>query len=247
MADTLIPGLITVRTSSSRLPAKCLLPFGEGNVIEHIIRRTRHGAIDPIICTSTDPSDDVLEEIAAREGARCFRGALANKLKRWSDCAAAFGLEAFHTVDADDPFFDGAEMHRSYGFRAEGGWDMVCPTISSAAGGASVGYTLTAAIVAQACAGLAEDADTEMMWYYVDKIPGLKKAVLPETGPDPVMVRLTLDYQEDYWLMDSVRRMVGNLANRTEVDDLFRRNPDLHRINWFRNDEWAAGQAAKKI
>ncbi len=37
-----IPSSITVRTSSSRLPQKCLLPFGNGNVFEHIIRRAKH-------------------------------------------------------------------------------------------------------------------------------------------------------------------------------------------------------------
>jgi RimJ/RimL family protein N-acetyltransferase/spore coat polysaccharide biosynthesis protein SpsF (cytidylyltransferase family) len=242
-----IPGLVTVRTSSSRLPQKCLLPFGDGNVLEHIIRRAKHFGIEPIVCTSVDPSDDVIERIAAAENVKCFRGALANKLKRWADCARHFKLGAFHTVDADDPFFDGSEMQRSYAFLRDGGWDMVAPTESSAAGGASVGYTLTADIVTRASAGLADEADTEMMWYHVAKVPGLKKATLPESEADPVVARLTLDYQEDYWLLESIRRVVGNLAPRAAVDDLLRRNPDLYRINWFRNEEWAAGQAAKKI
>ncbi len=248
MPDRVIPGLVTVRTSSSRLPAKCLMPFGDGgNVLEHIIRRARHAHIDPIVCTSTDPSDDVIEAIAQAEGVRCFRGSLANKLKRWADCATHFGLDAFHSVDADDPFFDGVEMHRSMAFLADGGWDMVAPTESSAAGGASVGYSLTTDIVRRAAQGLDDETDTEMMWYHVAKVPGLKKATLPEIDPSPVKVRLTLDYPEDYWLLESIRRMVGNLAPRPAVDDVLRRNPDLYKVNWFRNDEWAAGQAAKKV
>jgi spore coat polysaccharide biosynthesis protein SpsF (cytidylyltransferase family) len=60
-------------------------------------------------------------------------------------------------------------------------------------------------------------------------------------------MRLTLDYEEDYWLLESVRRMVGNLASRDKVDRLFLSNPDLYKINWFRNDEWKAGQLSKKI
>ncbi len=243
----MVPGIVTVRTTSSRLPRKCLLPFGEGSVIQHILRRATAGGVDPVVCTSVDPSDDVLEEIARSEGVPCFRGSLINKLKRWSECAAHFGLEAFHTVDADDPFFDGAEMRRSFKLLTEGGWDMVTPTESSSAGGASVGYSLTANIVRRAVQGLPEEADTEMMWYHVAKVPGLRRAILPEIDPAPVKVRLTLDYPEDYWLLESVRRMVGNLAPRPAVDDLLRRNPDLYKINWFRNEEWAAGQAAKKV
>ena len=248
MTDTPIPGLVTVRTSSSRLPQKCLLPFGEDcNVLQHILRRARAFGIEPIVCTSVDPGDDVIEALARAEGARCFRGSLVNKLKRWSDCAQAFGLECFHTVDADDPFFDGAEMRRSLALLREGGWDMVAPTESSSAGGASVGYSLTAAVVARAVAGLDAETDTEMMWYHVAKVPGLKKTVLPEIDPAPVKARLTLDYAEDYWLLDSIRRMVGTLAPRPAVDELLRRNPDLYKINWFRNEEWAAGQAAKRV
>lgn len=240
----MIPGIVTVRTSSSRLPGKCLLPFGECNVIQHIIRRARHYSLDPIVCTSTDPSDDILEQIARQEGCVFYRGSLINKLRRWADCAAHFGLVAFHTVDADDPFFDGQEIRKSFELLQHQNLDMVCPTKSSSAGGASVGYSLATSIVLKAAEGLPEDADTEMMWYYVDRVPNLKKEVLPEIKSRPT-ARLTLDYAEDYWLLESVRKIVGNFADRDEVDKLFFRNPDLHKINWFRNEEWLTKQLAK--
>ena len=243
----MIPGFVTVRTSSTRLPAKCLLPFGDGNVLEHVIRRARAFGVEPIVCTSIDGSDHVIEQIAGTEGVRCFRGSLSNKLKRWLDCAAHFGLEAFHTVDADDPFFDGEEMIASMSLLSKGGVDMVCPSLVSSGGGGSVGYSLTADIVKRAVAGLPDDADTEMMWYYVEKIPGLRSAVLPDSPLTPSMLRLTLDYEEDYWLLESVRKIVGNLAPRREIDQLFRSNPDMYKINWFRNDEWKSAQLAKKI
>src|SRR5689334_4789954 len=131
-------GFITVRTSSSRLQKKCLLPFGDGNLLEHIIRRARIYEIDPIVCTSVDVSDDVIESIADHESVNCFRGALENKLKRWCDCARYFGISAFHTVDADDPFFDGQEMMRSMEYLKTNHLDVVTPTMTSSAGGGSV-------------------------------------------------------------------------------------------------------------
>ena len=73
----MIPGFVTVRTSSTRLPAKCLLPFGDGNVLEHVIRRARAFGIEPIVCTSIDSSDDLIEKIAGTEGVCCFRGSLS--------------------------------------------------------------------------------------------------------------------------------------------------------------------------
>lgn len=247
MANAPVIGFITVRTTSSRLSEKCLLPFGESTVLNHIIRRASAFGITPVVCTSTHPSDDVIERIAVEEEVRCFRGSLQNKLKRWSDCASYFDFHAFHTVDADDPFFDGDEIRRSMRLLEEGKYDMVCPTESSSAGGASVGYSLTAEAVKSASHDLDTDADTEMMWYYMEKVPNLRKQILVEEQSLPFKVRLTLDYEEDYWLLESVRRIVGNFAPRKVVDQLFLSNPDLYKINWFRNEAWKAGQLSKHI
>ena len=244
----IIPGFITVRSTSSRLPKKCFLPFGENiNVLQHIIRRAIHYDIDPIVCTSTDPSDDAIEMLAKKEGVKFFRGSLVNKLQRWADCAKHFELTAFHTVDADDPFFDGKEMHRSMRILNEGEYDIVCPPYSSSSGGASVGYSLTLNIVKKAVNDLSNDTDTEMMWYHIEKIEGRKTVVLDENEEQPLTIRLTLDYEEDYWLLRTVQRLVGNVALRSEVDELFRQNPDLYKVNWFHNEEWEAAQRARKI
>jgi len=242
-----ICGFITVRTSSSRLPKKCLLPFGESTVLHHIIRRTNSYNINPIVCTSTAQEDDVIEEIADQENVKCYRGSLDNKLQRWLDCAKHFQLEMFHTIDADDPFFDGNEMKVSMNILKEEKLDMVYPTESSSSGGASVGYSLTTDIVQKATAGIGKDTDTEMMWYYIEKVPNLKSKILPETRANISTMRLTLDYEEDFWLLSTVLRILGNLADRGDVDRLFSSNPDLYKVNWFRNDDWKSGQLSKRI
>ena len=114
-----IPAFITVRSSSSRLPEKCFLPFGEGSVLEHIIKRVRHYDLDPIICTTTEVTDDAIIELAKECNVKFFRGPVANKLLRWSQCCEHFDLESFHSVDADDPFFCGDEVKRSHNLPGE--------------------------------------------------------------------------------------------------------------------------------
>jgi spore coat polysaccharide biosynthesis protein SpsF len=240
-------GFITVRSSSTRLPKKCLLPFGESTVLNHIIRRAVSYDIEPIVCTSTSKDDDIIEEIANKEGVKCYRGSLDNKLQRWLDCAMHFNIDIFHTIDADDPFFDGDEMKVSMRMLQEEGLDMVEPTESSSAGGASVGYSLTTDIVKKACSGIDKDTDTEMMWLYIEKVSDLKTKILPETRKNITKMRLTLDYKEDYWLLESVCKILGDLASRDEVDQLFLSNPDMYKINWFRNGEWKSAQISKKI
>jgi spore coat polysaccharide biosynthesis protein SpsF len=239
-----IPGLITVRTSSSRLPNKCLLPFGESTVIEHVIQRTKHYGLEPIICTSTDSSDDILEEISKKHKVRYFRGSLNNKLQRWADCCEKLAIDVFHTIDADDPFFDGEEMKRSF-LLQKSGYDMVSPTKSSSAGGATVGYTLTKDIIDKACTFIKNiDEDTEMVWAYIEKVQDLKSTELPEKDISYI-ARLTLDYEEDYWLLKSMCRIIGPLASRQDIANLFITNPDFKDINWFRNLDWKAKQDEK--
>lgn len=235
-------GFITVRTSSSRLPRKCLLPFGETTVISHIIRRAISYNIEPIVCTSMAKDDDIIEKIANQEGVNCFRGSLKNKLKRWLDCALHHNIESFHTIDADDPFFDGNEIKRSMDLLIKENQDMICPTNSSSSGGGSVGYSLKTDIIKKACNLIDDNTNTEMMWYFLEQVSGIKLKILPESSNLAPNVRLTLDYEEDYWLLASIIRIVGNNASRDQVINLFLNNPDLHKINFFRNIEWKKSQ-----
>ena len=246
MTKTQITGFITVRTSSTRLQSKCLLPFGDETVIKHVVNRVVSYGIDPIICTSTHSSDDVLERVAKELNVKCFRGSLANKLKRWSDCAKSFNLDIFHTIDADDPFFDGHEVIESMRLLEEGGFDMVSPTKSSAAGGATVGYSLTAQIIKRALQSIPDDTDTEMMWYFLEKVPGINILTLHDSYPDEPPVRLTLDYEEDYWMLASLANILGNNATRSQISQFLIKNPDFSKINFFRNQDWKNAQVAKK-
>lgn len=94
-----IPSFITVRTSSNRLLQKCLLPFGNVNVLKHIIRRAKHYNLNVIICTPVDKSDDIIQLIAEKEDVKCFRGNMLNKVRRWCDCCDHFNIGKFHTVN----------------------------------------------------------------------------------------------------------------------------------------------------
>ena len=242
MNKYLFSGLITVRTSSSRLPNKCLLPFGENNVLTHVINRTKFYNIEPIICTSIDESDDVIESIAKTENVKYFRGHLINKLKRWSDCVNHFKIEQFHTIDADDPFFDGNEMEQSMNLLKQEKADVITTTKTSASGAASVGYSFSSKFINQASSLFPGNIDTEMVWNFLDKVEGVKKITLPETKDQNLKMRLTLDYEEDYWLLSSLNRILGRNITRDKVEDFFKKNPEFYLINWFRSGDYLENQ-----
>ena len=246
MSKVRMKGLITVRSKSTRLPKKCFLPFGDETILSHVIKRTIWYDIEPIVCTTTSSDDDEIENIARENGIKFFRGSEINKLKRWSDCVKQFGIDTFHSIDADDPFFCGDEMKRSMKLLSSGKYDVICPTSSSSSGGASVGYSLTREVVNKSVQDLPENTDTEMIWHFLEKIPKITMKELPEVNP-VIKLRLTLDYIEDYWLLESVRRILGNFVTRKDILEFFISNPDFYKINWFRNEEWKEAQNSKKV
>ena len=129
-------GLITVRTSSSRLKNKCLLEIGHKlTVIEHIILRCINADIEPIICTTKNKSDQKLVNIAKKFKIKSFRGSEKNKIKRWYDCSTKFKINNFHTIDADDLYFDPDAIKKSLDLVRLKTLDVVHPSKHSRYGG----------------------------------------------------------------------------------------------------------------
>ena len=238
---------ITVRSKSSRLPEKCYLSFGNVSVIEHVAQRANHFGFDPIICTTTEACDDKIEILSKQLHVKCFRGPIQNKLLRWLKCCQQHDVGFFHSVDADDPFFCPLEVERSVELLLKHDMDMIEPTPSSAGGGATVGYSLREEIISKACSMILPESDTEMMWSFIHKVPSLKSMTLSDPVEDVISQRMTLDYWEDYIFLESIRLILGNFASRKEIFDLLQYNPDLTRINSFRNEEWAKNQKDKSI
>ena len=210
----MIPVLITARLGSTRLPKKHLLPLGSGMVISHVIERCEHFGFDPILCV---PESDVDTFRNACPTIIVFGGNADNVEARLIECAANEDTKHFHQLDGDDPFFDEQAVVDSF----MGGmqFSRVYPSSLSETGSGRVGTTYNLAPRA------------------------METRKLADTPGHPWPQRLTLDYEEDYHLICAVNRIVGGyMAPRTVVDDVFRRNPDLHLINSFRSAEWKMRQ-----
>jgi spore coat polysaccharide biosynthesis protein SpsF (cytidylyltransferase family) len=213
-----IPVFITVRTASTRLPNKCLLPLGDCKVIEHVIRRCKHAEFRPIVCTTTNDEDTILEHIASIEDVEVFCGDL-DPHKRWMQCAETFDIWSFHALDCDDPYFCPKEVERSYSYMNDLKLHCVMPTkLSSEYALGLVGTSLS-------------------------RRKG-KTKILPDVMHDEFKghrFRLTLDYEEDYWLMQTIARNSITWKDSRENVERALENP-LYYINDFRNEDWRANQ-----
>ena len=238
--------LITVRCSSKRLKKKCLLKFGEINVIEHIILRALKSNIIPIVCTTTNKSDFIIQKISKKYKVKCFRGSSKNKIKRWYDCAKKNKINFFHTIDADDPFFDPISIKKSI-LKCIDNNDIVFPSEVSRAGGASEGYSFSFKAINKLNKIVDQinrnynNIDTEMIEKFID-FRRFKIKVLEGSKYEIKRARLTLDYKEDYEMLSKVRDICGNFTTRKKINNFLKKNRDIVNINFFRNEDWRKRQ-----
>ena len=214
----MIATFITVRTSSVRLPKKCLLPLGDCNVLEHVIQRCKHFGFRPIVCTTNAPHDGILAAIAKGEDAEFYAGNIDPK-SRWLECAAALDIFSFHAIDCDDPYFDPLEVERSYSYMNDLHLQCALPTKSS------------------------ENHALGMMGTSMSLRPGGTR-ILPERRDAENKIRLTLDYPEDYWLLSTLVRHGAKPSDTRETIERMCVAP-IEQINLWRNTEWKERQLAE--
>jgi spore coat polysaccharide biosynthesis protein SpsF (cytidylyltransferase family) len=191
-----------------------LLPLGNCKVIEHVIRRCKNFGFRAIVCTTTAEADDILEHIADVEDVEIFRGNI-DPQARWLDCAIWHDIYSFHAIDCDDPYFDPLEVERSYSYMNDLSLHCVMPTKSSS------NYALG------------------MMGTSLSRRKG-ETRILPEKD-QPRRIRLTLDYEEDYWLLQSIARNgCDENSSRPTVEAVA--SYPMTSINHFRNEDWKANQ-----
>ena len=234
-------GFVTVRVKSTRLPFKCLLKLSDKTVLENIFNRCLDNKITPILCTTQLSEDDVLEQLAINNNIKFFRGSNNNKLKRWLDCANFFEIERFHTIDADDPYFDPLLVKESMNKLKKSDLDIVRPSTYSSNGAGSVGYSIKRALIEDIMSSLKDNTDTEMIEKFID-FNRFKSEIMQEDIELNYQIRLTLDYEEDYHLLSFISRELGSNPSRKSIINLFKANPDLYKLNFFRNSDWKIKQ-----
>lgn len=99
--------LIQARLGSTRLPGKMQLHFFQERTIPQIIIERLKQALPEVpivLCTTTAPEDDALDDLAKKCGVACFRGSENDVLIRFINASIAHGFEKVIRVCADNPF-----------------------------------------------------------------------------------------------------------------------------------------------
>ena len=99
--------IIQSRCSSSRLPGKALLKIKDKEMLLRQVERLEYFLDIPVVvATSTDYSDNLIEDLCNRNNIRCYRGPLNNVVQRFIGCASFYQFKNIIRVGGDDPLID---------------------------------------------------------------------------------------------------------------------------------------------
>lgn len=123
--------IIQVRTTSTRLPNKCLLRICGCTVLEHVIERVRNAkTIDDIcIATTTNREDDAVVALLKDKDVKVWRGSEEDVLDRFYQAARFMQAGAVCRITADDPLKDPAVVDAVVETYRQGGFDYVSNTM----------------------------------------------------------------------------------------------------------------------
>jgi len=234
--------LVTARSTSTRLPNKCFqLITDDLSTIQVVIRRAKKIGCPVILATTEDPSDDRLEEISLKEDILCFRGAIKNKIRRWSDCFRKYSITEGLLVDGDDPTFDFNVGARALDQLREDEPDMVFISPEMTPGFFTYGITRKGIekLLTQASD---PEMDTDVITEFINSA-GLTKSYV-STMPEETEghnVRLTVDYPEDIEFYRALYGKVNYLAPSPKIVRVALMN-NLQKINWHKQAQFLENQ-----
>jgi spore coat polysaccharide biosynthesis protein SpsF len=103
-----IVAIIQARMSSSRLPGKVLMELAGKPVLGHVVERLKFckNVETVAIATSTDATDNLIEDWCRESKIICFRGSLDDVLDRYVRAARLLKADAVVRITADCPAID---------------------------------------------------------------------------------------------------------------------------------------------
>jgi len=223
---------------STRLPKKVLLNIKGKRYIEHMIDRLKLAKkpSEIILCTSPLEEDDILIDVAKKNGIKFYRGHPDDVMLRIFNGAKKYGADVICSTTGDNAFTDPIIMDKMIEFFEEKNADFVfCKDLP-----VGIQTYLIKMTAMEDAIKRKDEVDTEIWGKYLDRsdlyrVFRYKVKNLIYNHPE---WRLTLDYSEDYELFkrifDELYRE-GEIFTLKEIMTLLINNPEIIKINEGKN------------
>jgi spore coat polysaccharide biosynthesis protein SpsF len=231
---------IEARMTSTRLPGKVLKECMGKSMMELMIERVRQCDTinEIIIATTTNQTDDPLEDLARRLNVKIHRGSEEDVVQRVVDAHRSVGSEIVVQLTGDCPLIDPDVVDIIVRFYRMNKFDYVGNAVVRSYPIGLDTQVSSFAILEKSLELAKTESEREHLYYTIYSRPHQFK-LYHMVGPHELIwpeLRLTLDTQEDLSLISSVYESLypGNKEFKTK-DILYylRNNPHLLAINKF--------------
>jgi spore coat polysaccharide biosynthesis protein SpsF len=227
---------IQARMDSTRLPGKVLLKLCGKSIIEYIADRLTkiHGIDEIVLATGLGDQNNVLAEEAKRIGLGVARGSEENVLDRFYKANKEVGADVIVRVTGDCPFIDVELIENGLEIFKNGDYDLVGISRQRSYPD-GVDYEVFSASALEK-AWQNEGQNTERFipptkYLMESKIFRVKDIV---SEIDLKRIRLTLDYPEDFELIEKIATAFHeerNYFGMSEILEYLHAYPGLQKIN----------------
>jgi len=242
--------IVQARMNASRLPGKVLLDIAGQPMLVRVVERARRAALldAVIVATTTDPSDDPVEELCQEREYPFYRGSMQDVLDRYYQAARQANAGVVVRLTADCPLIDPGVIDRVitafYGGTAQQPdrlddfpWDFAAnrlppPWQRTYPIGLDT-EVCTFQALERAWREASQPHQREHVMPYLYEQEGCFRVLVVDHDPDHGSLRWTVDTPEDLVL---VRQVYAYFHGRDdfswyEVLDLFEQHPEIGQIN----------------
>jgi spore coat polysaccharide biosynthesis protein SpsF (cytidylyltransferase family) len=226
--------IIQARMSSTRLPGKVLLPLSDKPVLEHVIQRVMKCKLvdNVVLATTTEESDDIIENWCKKNKIEFYRGSLDDVLDRYYKAASLNKSDNIIRITADCPVIDPSIIDEVIKKYYEGNFDLYGLSGEFPDGLDCTIFSFSALETAWKNAKL--QSEREHVCPYIFNHPELFSIGGYEKFKKLDHIRLTLDEPKDYELLSKIFDALYEKDNFFCIDNilnLFESNPELLKIN----------------
>jgi spore coat polysaccharide biosynthesis protein SpsF len=229
---------IEARMTSTRLPGKVLMPCQGQPMLALMVERLRFVPnLDGIvIATTTNETDNPIEDLADELGVGCWRGSEDDVMLRVLDAAKAFKADVIVETTGDCPLIDPRIVEYCIMNYFNSGVDYLSNVLQRSFPIGMDTQVFSTKVLEDAASRTTDPVDHEHVSLFIYRHPELYKlanVMAPPELQDPEL-RLTLDTQQDFELIDKIFAALLQNNPRFTLGDilsLLTANPDWRKIN----------------
>jgi spore coat polysaccharide biosynthesis protein SpsF len=226
-------GIIQARMGSQRLPGKVLRKLGSHSVLERVVRAAQSsGVLDTVVvATTTEADDDAVAAECAAIGVPCYRGSVDDVLDRFLGVLDEYESDIVLRFTADSPLLDPELIARAHRVFVAADVDYMTTSIAKTLPRGLDVEVVRTPVLREIDALATEHHRTHVTSYIYTHSEDYDVIGLT-MQPDLSHLRLTLDTEEDWKLIEAIVNHFGDdPVSVRELADWLAGRPDLIELN----------------